>query len=865
MTGFQTFTRANVPVTLNSVARVEAALSVSQLQEAVMVSAERPMLQTDRAEVREELGSRELSELPVSIGTELPGALRTVPGVTPPEDAHSVPSNPSRALDVQRQRLEQPGNNTRIDGVSSTNVWLPHVVAYMPALESIETVNVVTNNFDAEQGLAGGAAISVQIKSGTNRYPRLGVRVPHQREDAWPKNYFTPPGTNKGKWRDDQFGGTHRRSDPPEQAVLFRQLRRDSSAQERPTDDFGTDRGRAARRLQRGPATTIHDPFTGSADGTGRTPFAGNVIPADRISPVAAKILQFFPLPNLRAADGSIPEMNNYFVQPRFIFNRWTVDSKVNWNASSRLQVFGRYSQLDFYQDNETVLGPQLQGNPGAGGNPGVGWGDTYNFSAGADLHAGQQHAAGRQRRLGPNGQQRRAVGSEREERARVAGHPRDEWPESLGGRAAVHRSRRLRGRRHDRDLHAVLPQRRSVSGGRQSDLAQRAAQYPVRLGHVFHRAESHPAGNRRRQLRRPRRVQLQCRPDAAQGRPGRHELQQLRGIPARPAGRSGPSEAERRALHDAELAVQLLRARPVAGPSEHDVVVRYALRVPPDPTRADRGLERYNLDTNMMEIGGLGGVPKDLGIPMQKNLFSPRLGVTYRMTNTAVLRGGFGITNDPYSLARPMRTNHPILLNVVEEAEHSFTWLRPIEQGIPSIPDPDLGSGIIPVPGNVTVVTLPKDFKRGRVESWNVAFEKELKWGFVGEAAYVGTRQVNQLGVGSRTGRRLAAAATGRQLVQTVRPDRSDAAHRSARQLPLQRRCRHAEPRFQKRRSGQRQLHAVESDRDCGAPNSDNQPRVDHPRVLPLEHGHQRHRPHARAEHQRHGRTALRARAAMV
>jgi hypothetical protein len=69
------------------------------------------------------------------------------------------------------------------------------------------------------------------------------------------------------------------------------------------------------------------------------------------------------------------------------------------------------------------------------------------------------------------------------------------------------------------------------------------------------------------------------------------------------------------------------------------------------------------------------------------------------------VLRGGFGITNDPYSLARSMRTNHPILENLYDEAEHSFTWVRPIEQGLPLIPDSDLRNGIIPVPGNVTVI----------------------------------------------------------------------------------------------------------------------------------------------------------------
>ena len=91
--------------------------------------------------------------------------------------------------------------------MSSTNVWLPHVVAYVPALESIETVNVVTNNFDAEQGLAGGAAISVQIKSGTNQLRGSAFEY-HFNEKMRAENYFTPPGTNEGKWRENQFGGT---------------------------------------------------------------------------------------------------------------------------------------------------------------------------------------------------------------------------------------------------------------------------------------------------------------------------------------------------------------------------------------------------------------------------------------------------------------------------------------------------------------------------------------------------------------------------------------------------------------------------------------------------------------------------------
>ena len=83
------------------------------------------------------------------------------------------------------------------------------------------------------------------------------------------------------------------------------------------------------------------------------------------------------PLPNLPG------ETNNYFVAAPFEFNRWTLDSKVNWNATSKLNIFGRYSHLDFWTFNEAVYGDTLQGVPIAGGNPGTGQGYTANFSAG--------------------------------------------------------------------------------------------------------------------------------------------------------------------------------------------------------------------------------------------------------------------------------------------------------------------------------------------------------------------------------------------------------------------------------------------------------------------------------------------------
>ena len=102
-------------------------------------------------------------------------------------------------------------NNTRIDGAASVMTWLPHQSLYIPALESIEAVNIATNSFDAEQGMAGGAAISVNTKSGSNQFH--GVAFLYHANHKWgAKNLFFNPNTPAGpgipQRIDNQGGGT---------------------------------------------------------------------------------------------------------------------------------------------------------------------------------------------------------------------------------------------------------------------------------------------------------------------------------------------------------------------------------------------------------------------------------------------------------------------------------------------------------------------------------------------------------------------------------------------------------------------------------------------------------------------------------
>src|SRR5262249_62399299 len=119
--------------------------------------------------------------------------------------------------------------------------------------------------------------------------------------------------------------------------------------------------------------------------------------------------------------------------------------------------------------------------------------------------------------------------------------------------------------------------------------------------------------------------------------------------------------------------------------------------------------------------------------------------------------------------LARPLRTNYPILLNLNNDAVNGFQFVSRLEQGIPAATAPDIGNGILSIPSNVSAVTLPDKFERGYIQSWNLSAQKELKWGFTGEVAYIGTRQIRQLGFYELNYANINGGENGGKLAQKI------------------------------------------------------------------------------------------------
>jgi hypothetical protein len=156
---------------------------------------------------------------------------------------------------------------------------------------------------------------------------------------------------------------------------------------------------------------------------------------------------------------------------------------------------------------------------------------------------------------------------------------------------------------------------------------------------------------------------------------------------------------------------------------------------------RKDRGIERLDYSTYTMLLGGLGDVPDDVGIHLQKWYLAPRIGTMFRLSENQVMRAGYGRTINPLPWSRPMRGSFPFDISFNQTAEQ-FMFLGTLAQGIPDVPIPDISSGRVKLPQGIFVRSPnPDDVDRGVIQQWNVAYEYRWPFDIATEFAYVGTR----------------------------------------------------------------------------------------------------------------------------
>jgi hypothetical protein len=754
--GFRTHTRRALPVAVNVVRREDVMLDVGQVTESITVQGSLAVLQTDKSDVHVELSSKEVTNLPLPRYRNYQSLINLVPGATPGVYQNSIQAAPARALSTNVNGVNRNNNATRIDGALSVFLWLPHHTAYVPPAETIETVNIATNNFDAEQGLAGGAAITVITRSGTNEVHGSAFAF-NDNARLRARNFFntgTKPSHNANingftlggpvvRNKLFYFGGWEGNR---ERLGVTRLMTIGTEDQRR--GDFSAYRA------------TIYDPLTGDPNGSGRTPFAGNIVPMARQSAISRRLQDLVPLPNQEGAVG------NYLRSGTQKLDRDNFDLKVNWNRHDTHSVWGKYSIMIANVACDAGLGP-AGGAPMCQGNIGLGAlrtqvstiGHTRTFSP-AFLWDG---IVGWTRQ----GQEITGIYYGQNFGRDVLGIPGTNGDDIRESGAPVFSIAGYTNYGSDTDTRPFIAH--DTTWTTQQNFSWNRGRHDVRFGfeglrhHLNHYSPDGGGGGGPQgsfiftqgitgTLGGPALTQFNAYAAFLMGLP--EQMRQTRQI-------------EKMTAYNYQFAWYARDRWQISQKLTLSLGLRYELF--PLQTRAGRGgIEGYDPATNLVLLGGVADVPRGLGVSTSKKLFAPRTGIAYRLTNKTVLRSGYGLTYNPMPLARPLRGFFPLTLSNIFLSPNGFQPFRPLEQGIPPFELPDLSSGRVPLPRTALMRFIAGDrLNRGYVQSWNFFVERELPGQFITAIGYVGTQTVRSFADLDINAAAPGAGTAGRPLAQ--------------------------------------------------------------------------------------------------
>src|SRR5581483_4141839 len=370
LSGFKRDVRKAIALAVNTSQRVDVQLLPGNVSESVEVTAAAPALQTDRSDTGRNLDEIVVQSLPLSTNRNFQSLLNLVPGVAYTTIQHSQFFNASSSLQTEVNGGARQVNNYMIEGIDDNErTGLLQVI--IPPIEAIQTVDVSTSNQDVVLGRSAGAVTNVSLKSGTNEWHVSAYEfLQNSAFDA--RTFFNP---SVGHLAYNYVGGTIGGPIRKNKLFIFGDFLRSSDHEA--NSSLVTIPSMLSRtgNLSETPRI-VYDPLTGNtATGVGRTPFAGNIIPQNRLDPISLKILQLIPAPNL-PFNVAAPS-NNYFASLPFYKNTDYTDEKVDYTISDKDRLSGRFSFQKPVIFQAPIFG--AAGGPGNSGFQGTGIQKTYS------------------------------------------------------------------------------------------------------------------------------------------------------------------------------------------------------------------------------------------------------------------------------------------------------------------------------------------------------------------------------------------------------------------------------------------------------------------------------------------------------
>ena len=370
--GFQAALLPAFNVSLNQIARVDVELKVGQVTDIVEVTAGAPILKTEATQIDTIINSATNQALPLATRNYVELTLLA------PGSVHPDPSSFNNGDNVQSGARpfingnREQANNFILDGMDNNQVS-DNLLGYTPSPDAIEEFNLITNNAPAEFGNFMGGIVSVSMKSGTNSF----------HGNVW--EFFRNDKLNANKWENkinpsstiprdplrwNMFGATF--GGPVRKNKLFFFVDYQGQRFDHPpAGSFVTvftpaeQQGNFGALLSAATPIQLYNPCQGTTGQNGtacvaattRTPFAGNIIPASMISPVAAALFGSALYP--KAINNNLT--NNAILETAQQFNSDQGDAKVDYRISNKDSISGRFTRA--MQTDPTTKSLVLFGN----------------------------------------------------------------------------------------------------------------------------------------------------------------------------------------------------------------------------------------------------------------------------------------------------------------------------------------------------------------------------------------------------------------------------------------------------------------------------------------------------------------------
>lgn len=402
--GFKKFERKGITVQMQASVTVNVALDLGSMTETVEVKSEAPILESQTSSLGQVIENRRIQDLPVNYDNALmlaslgPGVINLSTNNQTQTFTSSTPS--SIAIDgVGKQdiafTLDGAPNNAGNSSSTGGNI------AYTPPSGVIAEFKIETAIFDASRGFSAGSSVNMSLKSGTNvlhgqMYDVLqnrdlnansffsnlnGLPKDNNHQNQWgfvldgpvvvPHVYH---GKSKTFW---MFGYEGIRNSYPKSTAALYTL---PTAAERGGD--------LSALLALGNSYQVYDPRTTVGTGNGhfsRSPFPGNIIPQNRLDPIAQNVLKTYlnAGPNtVGKADGTNNYVQALYQGNDFLSTVFRVDENIS--DKHRLFVRGNYSNLD---EPDSIRFNQSGGWTFIRDNRGMGLDDVYVFGSSVILN----------------------------------------------------------------------------------------------------------------------------------------------------------------------------------------------------------------------------------------------------------------------------------------------------------------------------------------------------------------------------------------------------------------------------------------------------------------------------------------------